>query len=135
MGPLAGLKVIDLIYVMAGPTCTQMLADMGADVNRIEKVPGGDDSRRGVPTIDGEAASSMMVNHNKRGIVLDLNIEGGKRVKTLGLPTKLSDTAGGVRTGAPLYGQHTREILEQRGFSAPAIDALAAEGAIVLGEL
>ncbi len=80
MGPLAGLKVIDLTHVMAGPTCTLMLADMGADVIKVEKVPGGDDTRRGVPTIDGEAASFMMVNRNKRGVVLDLKTEGGKRV-------------------------------------------------------
>jgi crotonobetainyl-CoA:carnitine CoA-transferase CaiB-like acyl-CoA transferase len=80
MGPLDGLKVIDLTHVMAGPTCTLMLADMGADVIKVEKVPGGDDTRRGVPTIDGEAASFMMVNRNKRGIVLDLKTEGGRRV-------------------------------------------------------
>ncbi len=55
-------------------------------------------------------------------------------VKTLGLPVKFSDTPGGVRSGAPLYGQHTREVLEQHGFSDPEIEALAAEGAIVLAE-
>jgi crotonobetainyl-CoA:carnitine CoA-transferase CaiB-like acyl-CoA transferase len=80
MGPLEGLKVIDLTHVMAGPTCTLMLADMGADVIKVEKVPDGDDSRRAVPTIDGEAASFLMVNRNKRGIVLDLKTAGGRRV-------------------------------------------------------
>src|SRR5215211_7284461 len=81
MGPLAGLKVIDLTHVMAGPTCTMMLADMGADVIKIERNPGGDDTRRSVPPkIRGESAAFMMMNRNKRGIVLDLKTDGGKRV-------------------------------------------------------
>jgi crotonobetainyl-CoA:carnitine CoA-transferase CaiB-like acyl-CoA transferase len=81
MGPLGGLKVVDLTHVMAGPTCTLMLADMGADVIKIEKVPGGDDTRRTVPpTIGGESAAFMMMNRNKRGIAVDLKTEGGRRV-------------------------------------------------------
>src|SRR6185437_14643537 len=80
-GPLAGLKVIDLTHVMAGPTCTLMLADMGADVIKIEKWPNGDDTRHSVPTkIGDEAASFLMMNRNKRGIVLDLKSAGGKDV-------------------------------------------------------
>src|ERR671918_1843144 len=81
MGPLAGLKVIDLTHVMAGPTGTMMLAEMGADVIKIERIPGGDDTRRSIPpTIDGESAAFMMMNRNKRGIALDLKTEGGQRV-------------------------------------------------------
>src|SRR5213080_20416 len=80
-GPLAGLKVIDLTHVMAGPTCTLMLADMGADVIKIEKSPNGDDTRHSVPPkIGDEAASFLMMNRNKRGIVLDLKTDGGKQV-------------------------------------------------------
>ena len=57
-GPLAGLKVIELAHIMAGPVCGQLLADMGADVIKVEKVPGGDDTRRMVPPqIDGESAA------------------------------------------------------------------------------
>src|ERR671920_940743 len=81
MGPLKGMKVIDLTHVMAGPTCTLMLADMGADVIKIEKAPDGDDTRRMLPPkIGDEAAAYMMMNRNKRGIVLDLKTEGGKEV-------------------------------------------------------
>src|ERR1700719_3413837 len=80
-GPLAGLKVVDLTHVMAGPTCTLMLAEVGADVIKIEKSPNGDDTRHSVPPkIGDEAASFLMMNRNKRGIVLDLKTAGGKEV-------------------------------------------------------
>jgi crotonobetainyl-CoA:carnitine CoA-transferase CaiB-like acyl-CoA transferase len=81
MGPLAGLKIVDLTHVMAGPTCTLMLADMGADVIKIEKTPNGDDTRHMVPPkIGDEAASFMMMNRNGRGIVLDLKTRGGAQI-------------------------------------------------------
>jgi crotonobetainyl-CoA:carnitine CoA-transferase CaiB-like acyl-CoA transferase len=58
-----------------------MLADMGADVIKVEKVPGGDDSRRFLPPdIDGESAAFMMMNRNKRGIAVNLKEPGGKKV-------------------------------------------------------
>ncbi len=81
MGPLSGLKVIDLTHVMAGPTCTLMLADMGADVIKIEKSPHGDDSRHMVPPkVGDEPAAFLMMNRNKRGMVIDLKKPGGARV-------------------------------------------------------
>ena len=71
-GPLHGMKVVELAHIMAGPVCGMMLADMGADVVKVEK-PTGDDSRRFVPpAIEGESAAYMMMNRNKRGIALDL---------------------------------------------------------------
>ena len=80
-GPLTGVKVIELAHIMAGPVCGLMLADMGADVIKVEKVPDGDDSRRFVPpTYGDEAAAFMMMNRNKRGIALDLKTEDGKEV-------------------------------------------------------
>ncbi len=80
-GPLKGLKVIELAHIMAGPVCGLMLADMGADVIKVEKVPGGDDSRRFLPPdIGGEAAAFMMMNRNKRGIAVDLKSEAGRGV-------------------------------------------------------
>jgi len=66
---------------MAGPVCGLMLADMGADVIKVEKVPGGDDTRRTLPPdIDGESAAFLMMNRNKRGIALDLKTEDGKNI-------------------------------------------------------
>jgi crotonobetainyl-CoA:carnitine CoA-transferase CaiB-like acyl-CoA transferase len=80
-GPLSGLKVIELCHVMAGPTCGVMLADMGADVIKVERIPGGDDTRRTVPPkIGDEAASFLMMNRNKRGIAVDLKTQDGKMV-------------------------------------------------------
>ena len=79
-GPLAGVTVIELAHIMAGPVCGLMLADMGANVIKVEKM-NGDDSRRFLPPdIGGESAAFMMMNRNKRGIALDLKHEEGKAV-------------------------------------------------------
>jgi crotonobetainyl-CoA:carnitine CoA-transferase CaiB-like acyl-CoA transferase len=80
-GPLGGLKVIDLSHIMAGPACSMLLADMGADVIKVEKIPGGDDARRMVPPIVAdESAAFLIMNRNKRGIALNLKIEAGRAV-------------------------------------------------------
>ncbi len=75
------MRVIELAHVMAGPVCGLMLADMGADVIKVEKTGGGDDTRRQLPPdIGGESAAYMMMNRNKRGIVMDLKHAQGKDV-------------------------------------------------------
>jgi crotonobetainyl-CoA:carnitine CoA-transferase CaiB-like acyl-CoA transferase len=80
-GPLEGLGVIDLSHIMAGPTCSMLLADMGADVVKVEKIPGGDDARRMVPPKVGEeSAAFLIMNRNKRGIALNLKSEQGRGV-------------------------------------------------------
>ncbi len=80
-GPLQGMKVIELAHIMAGPVCGLMLADMGADVIKVEKMPGGDDTRRSVPPeVDGESAAFMMMNRNKRGVAVNLKDARGKVV-------------------------------------------------------
>ena len=76
--PLQGIKVIDFSQILAGPFCTMLLADMGADVVKIEKPNGGDDTRRyGPPFIEGESAAFLTLNRNKRSIILDLKSEQG----------------------------------------------------------
>jgi len=81
VGPLAGLKVIEFAHIMAGPVCGLMLADMGADVIKVEKVPGGDDTRRTLPPdIEGESAAFMMMNRNKRGVAINLKTENGRSI-------------------------------------------------------
>jgi crotonobetainyl-CoA:carnitine CoA-transferase CaiB-like acyl-CoA transferase len=80
-GPLAGVKVVELCHHMAGPTCGLFLADMGADVVKVEKMPDGDDTRKSIPpAVNGEPATFMMMNRNKRGIAIDLKTEGGRAV-------------------------------------------------------
>jgi len=81
MGPLEGIKVIELAQIMAGPTCGMLLADMGADVIKVEKLPGGDDTRSYTePSIRGESAAFMVLNRNKRGIAVNLKTPGGLEV-------------------------------------------------------
>ena len=80
-GPLQGVRVLELAHIMAGPVCGLMLADLGADVIKVEKMPGGDDTRRMVPPMVGEeSAAFMMMNRNKRGIAVNLKQEHGKEI-------------------------------------------------------
>ncbi len=77
-GPIKGVKVLELAQIMAGPTCGLMLADLGAEVIKIEKIPGGDDTRRFVPPdINGESSAFMMMNRNKKGIAINLKEKDG----------------------------------------------------------
>jgi crotonobetainyl-CoA:carnitine CoA-transferase CaiB-like acyl-CoA transferase len=79
-GPLAGVRVLDLSQIMAGPYCTMALADLGADVVKVEKPDGGDDSRQMGPFINGESTCFAQINRNKRGIAIDLKNPEGRAV-------------------------------------------------------
>lgn len=80
-GPLAGMRVLELAQIMAGPTCGMLLADLGADVIKVEKLPGGDDSRGyREPRVNGVSAPFLILNRNKRGIALDLKKPQGREV-------------------------------------------------------
>jgi crotonobetainyl-CoA:carnitine CoA-transferase CaiB-like acyl-CoA transferase len=79
-GPLAGVRVCDLSTVLAGPFCSMLLADLGADVIKVEP-PSGDPTRQyGPPWAAGESAYYLSINRNKRGIRLDLRQPGGRDV-------------------------------------------------------
>ena len=113
-GPLEGLKVIDLSHIMAGPACSMLLADMGADVIKVEKMPGGDDARRMVPpTVADESAAFLIMNRNKRGIALNLKTEEGRAVLTRLL--KNADV---------LIENYRRGTMEKMGFGYDALQAL-----------
>lgn len=97
-GPLESCRVIELAHIMAGPVCGLMLADMGANVVKVEKKT-GDDTRRSLPPdINGESAAFMMMNRNKRGVVLDLKHPRG-RAALLRLLTKADVVIENYRKG------------------------------------
>ena len=77
-GPIAEVRVLELAQIMAGPACGLMLADLGAEVIKIEKTAGGDDTRKFLPPdINGESAAFMMMNRNKKGLALNLKEQEG----------------------------------------------------------
>jgi crotonobetainyl-CoA:carnitine CoA-transferase CaiB-like acyl-CoA transferase len=77
-GMLHGLKVIEMSHIMAAPTCGQMLADMGADVIKVERAPAGDDTRRFGEGEQGDSAAFAMMNRNKRGLAVNTKSEAGR---------------------------------------------------------
>ena len=77
-GALEGVRILDLSRVLAGPFCTMMLADMGAEVIKIEIPVKGDDSRSFGPFVNGESGYYMNINRNKKGVTLNLKGEGKK---------------------------------------------------------
>ena len=79
--PLSDLKVLDLSRVLAGPYCTMLLADMGADVIKVERPGAGDDTRGyGPPFLSGESTYFLSVNRNKRSMTLDMKHPKGKEI-------------------------------------------------------
>lgn len=78
MRPLDGVRVVDLTRVLAGPFCSMVLADLGADVVKVENPEGGDDARSVGPFIGGFSAYFASLNRNKRSVTVDLKTEAGK---------------------------------------------------------
>ena len=79
--PLANIRILDLTLIMAGPYCTLILGDLGAEVIKIEK-PGVGDGSRGMPPyyFAGESTYFIAMNRNKKSMALDLKSEKGKAI-------------------------------------------------------
>jgi len=75
--PLSGVRVLDLTRVLAGPFCSMILGDMGAEVIKIEEPGKGDDTRRWPPFVGGEATYFMAVNRNKHSVTVNLKAPEG----------------------------------------------------------
>ena len=95
---LAGIKVLDLTRVLAGPYCTMILADMGAEVIKVEEPVKGDDSRHFGPYVNGESAYFMSINRNKKSITLNLKSEEAK-AQLLKLVAKVDVIAENFKPG------------------------------------
>lgn len=79
--PLRGIRVADFTRILAGPLCTMLLADLGADVIKVERPGEGDDTRQwGPPFLGEDAAYFLSLNRNKRSVAVDLSTRGGKEI-------------------------------------------------------
>ena len=87
-GPLTGVRVVEVGNYMAAPFCAMQLADLGAEVIKVEHPDGGDHVRQSAPLIEGEGSAFMRLNRNKRSFALDLKTDQGKQIFR-----KLVDTA------------------------------------------
>ncbi|HSV05569.1 MAG TPA: CoA transferase [Candidatus Binatus sp.] len=102
MSALAGVRVLDLTRFLAGPFCTAILADLGADVVKVEAPRGGDEGRYGYPTVNDVPVFFLALNRNKRGITLDLRHEEGRALLRRLLPhfdVLVENFAGGTLAG------------------------------------
>ena len=106
-GALTGVRVLDLTRILAGPLCTMMLGDMGADVIKVEPPGAGDDTRSwGPPFAEGESAYYLGVNRNKRSMTLNMALKSGQAV-----------LAGLIRKADVLVEDFKVGTLEKWGFS------------------
>src|SRR5438552_7490742 len=95
---LDGISVLDLSRVLAGPFCAALLADMGADVIKVEVLTTGDESRTWPPHKEGESAAYVVNTRNKRGIAVDLKASDGVEIVTR-LAKRADALVANVRTG------------------------------------
>jgi crotonobetainyl-CoA:carnitine CoA-transferase CaiB-like acyl-CoA transferase len=111
--PLQGLRVIDFTRVLAGPLCTMLLGDMGAEVIKIEDPRHGDDTRAWAPFVDGWSTYYLSVNRNKKSAAIDLKSEDGRAL--------LEDL---IRTSDVLIENFRPGTLERLGFGPDRVRTL-----------
>lgn len=112
--PLESVRVLDLSRVLAGPYCTMMLGDLGAEVVKVKQPGIGDETRRwGPPWVAGESAYYLSVNRNKQGITLDLKQQEGRDI-ALALAARSDVLVENFRVG----------VLEELGLGYEVLSAL-----------
>src|SRR5579863_119284 len=78
--PLTGIRVLEIGNQLAAPFCAMQLADLGADVVKVERPDGGDVIRAASPFVDGESSTFIRLNRNKRSVTIDLKSKAGYRI-------------------------------------------------------
>src|SRR5262245_19566091 len=115
---LGGIRVLDLTRFLAGPFCTAILADLGAEVIKVEAPKGGDEGRYGYPAADGVPVAFLALNRNKKGITLDLRHPEGSALLRRFLPhvdVLAENFAGGTLARWELRSEeHTSELQSLR---------------------
>ncbi len=119
MSALQGIRVLDLTRFLAGPFCTSILADLGAEVIKVEAPKGGDEGRYGYPAVEGVPVFFLALNRGKQGVTLDLRLEEGRAILRRMLPhvdVLVENFAGGTlaRWGlapADLCREHPRLVV------------------------
>ncbi|MGI9419003.1 MAG: CaiB/BaiF CoA transferase family protein [Geminicoccaceae bacterium] len=120
--PLSGIKVVDLTRIIAGPFCTQLLADMGADVIKIEAPGKGDPTRRQGAKVDGFSYYFAQFNRNKKSVTADLYTDAGKEI----LAQLLKDAD-------VLLENYRPGVLDKMGFDQMRLDEI--NPALVVGSI
>lgn len=136
-GALTGIRVLDLTRVLAGPVCTMMLADLGAEVIKIKILGKGDDSRAFIPFQNGESAYFMNLNRNKKGITRDWAKQYGvkKYFEFAGPCHQVMAETGNVRPGSVVLGTDSHTCMGGAlGAFATGIGSTEMLGVLVTGQ-
>ncbi|MFL2688713.1 MAG: CaiB/BaiF CoA transferase family protein [Alphaproteobacteria bacterium] len=112
-GPLSGIRVLDLSRVLTGPFCSMILADLGAEVLKVEEPGSGDQTRTVPPFVEGESHYYMAINRNKQSIVVNLKTDEGREI-ILGLAEKSDIVLENFRPGVMARLGLAYEVLQKR---------------------